>query len=404
MIIRKSLFVSICFASLIAGCGQSSVESEKPTPSVEASVGKFLDAPELPIEDTGRIEMLPAQYPSSYIFAHDMNFYSILDGSINIIDVAADTLEYKAMINAAQMASFAQSKSRNELYVAETYYSRGTHGDRTDVITVYDAQTLNVEAEIILPGRKRGLSVIQKGSFQLIDNERLAVIWNFTPASSALIVDLEKREVLTEVPTPGCNLFFPLAGQAFGSLCGDGSVASFSLNGTEIVQTSSEPFNDIENDPLFMKSAQIGSTRYFPTFQGSVRPINVGGEEAIALESWSLVTDAERALNWRPSGWQIVASQEDGNLFVLMQEDGKEGSHKSGGSQVWVFDVESQKKVKEIKLPNGGLSIEVTDGESGYLVVTNLSMGLDVFDLEGQLVRNISVSDTATPFLLHASK
>ena len=34
------------------------------------------------------------------------------------------------------------SADHREIYLAETYYSRGVRGERTDVVTVYDAATL----------------------------------------------------------------------------------------------------------------------------------------------------------------------------------------------------------------------------------------------------------------------
>ncbi|WP_233353583.1 amine dehydrogenase large subunit [Hellea balneolensis] len=385
------------------------VEGERPKSNSSASDGvvvssEFEGLPELEIEEVGLVQELPSDYPSNYIFAHNMNFYSILDGNINIIDTAADTLEFKGMINAAQMASFAQSKSRNELYVSETYYSRGTHGKKTDVLTIYDMATLNIKDEILLPGGKRGQSVIQKGSLQLINDEKLALLWNFTPASSISVIDMVSREIVTEIPTPGCALTFPLRGAAFATLCGDGKVASFVIDGADVSRTISESFNDIDDDAMFMKSARVGNTQYFPTFTGNVRPISVGTEQAIPLEEWSLVTPAERKDNWRPSGWQVVTAQPNGNLFVLMQNNGEEGSHKAGGSEVWIFDVEAKKKIGAIKLDKGGLSIEATRGADGHLVVTNLEMGLEVYSFDGNLQRSIIVNDTATPFLLHAAK
>lgn len=402
---NKTIFALLASTMLVAcnGTADENVTTEVSQETAGQS-GEYADQSELEIEETGYSEVLPSSIPPSYIFAHDLNFYSILDGSVNVIDVSADTHEFKGMINAAQMASFAQSKRRNELYVSETYYSRGTHGEKTDVFTIYDAETLEIKDEIILPGGKRGQSVIQKGSLQLIDDESKALIFNFTPASSISVIDLDAREIEAEIPTPGCALTFPLSGSAFATLCGDGTVASFILDGTDVSQTTSEVFNDLDDDAMFMKSARIGNIRYFPTFTGNIRPIDVSGQQARPLEPWSLVTEAERQGNWRPSGWQIVTAQPDGNLFVLMQEKGREGSHKEGGSEIWVFDTTSKQKVRTITLEKGGLSIEATKGADGFLVVTNLEMGLDVYSLDGDLIRTILVSDTATPFLLHAAK
>ncbi|NRA87613.1 MAG: amine dehydrogenase [Rhizobiales bacterium] len=401
----RSYFVSIfALTLLVSYSGETVVEVRAEPQSSEIKIGKYASSDPLPIEDVGTTANI-ASYPDSVIFAHNMNFYSIIDGNINLIDVAADTQEFMGSLAAGQMALFAESTRRNELYVAETYYARGTRGEETDVLTIYDKTSLAPISEIILPGGKRAQTVTQKGSFQLIDNDRLAVVFNFTPASSVTIVDLDTRTIQQEIPITGCMLTFPLKGAAFATLCGNGSVASYSIaaNG-DVREVVSEPFNNIDDDPLFMKSGRINDVEYFPTFKGNVRPIDVSTDVAKPLEQWSLVTDAERAKNWRPSGWQIVSGQPDGNLYVLMQENGSEGSHKQGGSEVWAFDVKTKKKVNTIKLNNGGLTIEVTHGNPGYLVVTNAAMMLDVYTLDGDLERSITINDIATPFLLYAKR
>ena len=91
---------------------------------------------ELSPEPIPNVEILPKDYPDSWIFAHDANFASLLTGQLVILDVAADTKEYKGSLDASQFGTFIQSATREELYVGETFYSRGTRGDRTDVVTI----------------------------------------------------------------------------------------------------------------------------------------------------------------------------------------------------------------------------------------------------------------------------
>jgi methylamine dehydrogenase heavy chain len=50
------------------------------------------------------------------------------------------------------------SPDRKEIYVAESYYSRGVRGDRTDVVTVYDGHTLQPLHEIAIPPKRAGTS------------------------------------------------------------------------------------------------------------------------------------------------------------------------------------------------------------------------------------------------------
>jgi methylamine dehydrogenase heavy chain len=87
-----------------------------------------------------------------------------------------------------------------------------------------------------------------------------------------------------------------------------------------------------------------------------------------------------------------------------MQANGKEGSHKDGGSEVWVFQPEQGALQRRIKLETAAISIAVTRSTPSYLVVTNANMLLDVYDAPtGKLLRSISVGDGATPMVVHAN-
>lgn len=359
----------------------------------------------LPLEPIPHVLALPAHYPATWMFAHDTNFFSLLDGKVVVVDVASATDHYKGMIGAGQFASFLAATSRPELYVAETYYSRRTRGVRSDVITIYDTATLKPQAEIALPGEKRGLVVTQKASFQFTDGERLALVFNFTPAASVTVVDLLERKVLNEVQIPGCSLIYPTGKRGFSTLCGNGTLATFSLNeqGEASAPTTSAVFNDIDNDPLFMKTATVDGISYFPSFKGRLQAIDFRGEKAKIGAVWSLVSKDEAAAGWRPSGWQVISADAKGRLYVLMQEGGHDGTHKDGGGEVWVFDAKSKKRLKRLVLDSPGVTIEATMTAEPLLVVVNAEMEFDVYNPEtGAKIRTIGGRMTETPFVLHA--
>ena len=108
---------------------------------------------ELEPEPIPSVATLPSTYPDSWIFAHDVNFNAMIAGRVVIVDVAADTKEYKGFVDASMMANFVESKEKPLLYVAESFYSRGTSGERTDVISIYDKATLKKTKEVILPNK-----------------------------------------------------------------------------------------------------------------------------------------------------------------------------------------------------------------------------------------------------------
>lgn len=352
------------------------------------------------------IEVMPDTYPDSVIFAHDANFDALIAGRIVLVDVASDNKNYLGALDASQFASFIQSANRDELYVAETFYTRGTRGKRQDVISIYDKKNIKIIDEIILPGSKRGLVVTNKYTLQLIDNDKYLMVYNFTPAASVTMIDIASRTILSNTDIPGCALVYPSGKRGFSSLCSNGSIysAQFDQQGKLLEQSRSEPVFNIEQDPLFDKPIYHQKTAYYPSFLGSVLPINFSAAKPQVGKSWSLLTDQERKENWRPGGWQIAAGDDQGKLYMLMHKDGSDGSHKSGGPEIWIYDLKSQKRIQKIVLKTWGVSVEVTRGANPYMVVTNANMQLDVYHAEnGEWIKEIG-GTAAMPFILHAMR
>lgn len=363
-------------------------------------------AAELAPEPIPSVETLPSAYPDTWVFAHDVNFNSMIAGKVAIIDVAADTNEFKGFVDASMMANFVESKDKPLLYVAESFYSRGTSGTRTDVISIYDKATLKRTKEVLLPKNNRAQIVASKYMLKLVDNDKYLLILAFTPATSVMVMDTDSLEILSELPIAGCNLIYPMADKGFASLCGNGGMkaVSFDEKGQETNRTDLKPFFSVEDDPLFDKPVFIGKTAYFFSYKSQVQPIDLSAAEPKLLPTWSLVSDEEAKQNWRPGGWQFASSDDDKLLYVVMHKDGYNGSHKFGGEEVWVFDTTTQKRVQRITLKKNAFSIEVTRSETPLLVVTNIEMGLDIYDLKGEYQRFISVGDSTMPIVLHRGR
>ena len=350
------------------------------------------------------VEKLDPDYPESLVFAHDANFDALIAGRVVLVDVAPANKHYKGALDASQFPSFTESTKHGELYVAETHYSRGTRGERTDVITIYDRETLAPTGEIFLPGAKRGLVVVNRYSLQLVDDDRYMFVFNFTPAASITMIDVKQRKILSETQIPGCALVYPTGTRGFSSLCSNGTFVSiqFDASGKVSGREVTDVFFDIDQDPLFDKPVYIGQTAHFPTFKGKVYPVDMSGEVAKVGEPWSMLTDAEVREGWRPGGWQIGTTSDVGLIYVLMSPDGKDGSHKDGGAEAWVFDPEKRQRVQRIGLKNWSVSLEVTRGDKPYLVATNADMQLDVYEaVSGDWIRVIG-GIGAMPLNLHA--
>ena len=362
---------------------------------------------DLPNDPNNLVEKLPSSYPDTWVYAHDTNFFALADGKVVIVDVASENHNYKGSLGVGQFGSFLPSSTRSELYAAETFYSRRLRGERTDVITIYDKENLSPIDEIVLPGGKRGQLVTYKGTLQFLNNEKFLLLFNFSPATSVSVIDIDQRKIVSEVQIPGCSMIYPTAKLSFASLCSDDVMLISSLNkdGTIKNQKRSKKFFSGDKDPIFAFNAMIGDVAYFPSFRGQLQPIDMSSATPKILPAWSLVTDNERAENWRPGGWQIITAHENGQLVILMHKDGYNGSHKDGGSEVWVFDTNSKKRIKKFVLKNWGVSIEVTSGKSPYLVVTNGDYDLDIYSAnDGKWQRVIGGRAFEMPMVLHAAK
>src|SRR5437879_2035302 len=84
------------------------------------------------------------------------------------------------------------SADHREIYLAETYYARGVRGERTDVVTIYDARTLKPLDEITIPPL-RGEYFPGNAADALTADRRVMEVFNVTPATSLAIVDVQAR-------------------------------------------------------------------------------------------------------------------------------------------------------------------------------------------------------------------
>jgi methylamine dehydrogenase heavy chain len=354
--------------------------------TVSADPGKTQPFPQpLPNDTAMRVDTLPAVYPPGWAFLAYGN------GNFEIRDVGSDDRSVKGILPGHESGTLLVGTRRPELYVADTAWARSNRGTRTDYISIYDKQTLQLSGEIVLPGARRALVVPMHGMFSFADDERLALVYNFTPAASVTIVDLVQRKVLNEISIPGCSLAYSSGSRGFASLCGSGTLLSIQIDsrGRVARKTESAPFNPLDTDPLFTESAVVQGIRYFPSFHGRVRPLDLRADEPKVLPDWPLVSAADAAANWRPSGQQLVAGGDDARLYVIMQPDAHEGTHKKAGSEVWVFDTTTQQRVDRLRLVRPGTSIQVTHTPQPVLLVATGTQ-LDVYELpRGMLVRSL---------------
>lgn len=255
------------------------------------------------------------------------------------------------------------SSSRNELFAVETYFSRGTRGERTDVITVYDPLTLKPKREIAIPA-KRINALGNTGLSVLSDDERFLLVLNYTPAQSISIVDLDADRFIGEVETPGCASIYPAGPRDFYSICGDGGFLHLRLDdrGAVVLSERSQPLFDPLKDLFTTSASRIGDTWYFVSRENHAYAVQMTADNLTVSRHWSLVSDEERADDWRISGVHHTAVHADtGRLFVLMHQGGPE-TFQEPGTEVWVYDVQTGEKRQTLELKELSLSIGVSPG------------------------------------------
>ena len=94
----------------------------------------------------------------------------------------------------------------------------------------------------------------------------------------------------------------------------------------------------------------------------------------------------------------MIASDAKGRLYVLMSPAGREGSHKDGGSEVWVVNPSTKARIARIPIKGVGASIEVTREASPRLIVARGDAVVDVYDADsGAFVHTLGASVAFNP-------
>lgn len=384
------------------------------TVALTASALTAIAAPEaaspLPAEPLGVIQKLPSRYPAEWFLVHDSAFFHMSDGKVYVLDPTAENLweQVKGTFNISLMGNYRQSFTRSEIYATEAFHTRGTRGERIDVLTIWDTATLSPSAEVVLPAGKRFMGMPERYALLLMNDENWLAIANFSPATSVTLVDLNKREIVGEVATPGCSFTYPLAKRSFFSLCADGRLMSTRLgpDGAVLEQRRSEPFFSSDDTPIFERPAKVGDALYFPSFDGRMFPVGTEGSFAVPREPWDLAVNAsEKQEAWAPGGIAIIDHDSHGNIYVLMHPGAAEGTHNGGGSEIWVFNAATQKRSKRIKLQEWGLSIAVSKGDIPLVLVTNpLDMSMELYrGDDGSFIRKVTGFGQETPLMANGA-
>jgi methylamine dehydrogenase heavy chain len=345
---------------------------------------------------------LPVPAPKHWVWVNDFVFAHMADGMAYLVD--ADNGRYLGTLSTGySFEVLALSRDGKLIYSPETYFSRGTRGTRTDVVTIYDASTLAPVGEIPIPA-KRASNMPNTGNAVLTEDGRFLLVFNFNPGSSVTVVDTVSRQFVGEIETPGCALIYPTGPRTFFTLCGDGGalVVELDEHGAAARQARTGRLFDIDKDPITEKGVHIGATWYFVTFDGRVVPIEASQGTVRAGDSWWLTSKAERAQGWRPGGLQQLAVHAGENRLYAIMHQGSRDTHKDPGKAVWVYDLATRHRVLSIATPGYVSSIQVSTDNAPLLYGIFIEgTDLYVFDAHtGRLRRTIDHIGTSPTLIV----
>ncbi|NPV21432.1 amine dehydrogenase large subunit [Bradyrhizobium aeschynomenes] len=272
------------------------------------------------------------------VYVADPALPHMVDGRVYVLD--ASDLSLKGMLEAGFAGMMVAAPDKHRVYVATTFYERLTRGKRTDVIQVFDDQTLKVIDEIpILTRRAQALGY--RSLFQRSSDGRLLFIQNATPATSVSIVDPDSKRQL-EAPAPGCFGIYPALSTPlrFSTLCGDGTVGTYTItaNLRSADRKVSGKLFDAGADPLFIHAEHDQDSYIFLSFKGKLLRASLEGERATAIETLDVIPPD--ATGWAPGGYQPFAVDAKAKIaYILMHSDDKDGAHKNPSAEIWSYDI-----------------------------------------------------------------
>jgi len=343
------------------------------------------------VPDPLAVQQLPEKPGAHWVWANDIVFHHMVDGKAFLLD--GDSGRMLGMLSTGFNFNGVVIGKGAEILSPETYFSRGTRGTRTDVVTLYGARTLSPIGEVSIPP-KRASTMPMLANTPLTDDLRFLLIYNFTPAQSVSVVDVPARKFVGEIEIPGCALIYPTGPRSFFSLCGDGTAMQVQLDdgGKPIKKNRTAKVVDPVNDPVTEKGVRDGNGWIFVTFSGMVVRLETMGGALQAAPSWSLLDTADRKASWRPGGLQHLSLHSATRRLYSLMHVGGDYSHKDPGNEVWVYDVATKKRTQRIQLKAPATSIAVTRDSKPLLFTSFMgASGVNVYDaVAGGFLRGIN--------------
>jgi methylamine dehydrogenase heavy chain len=356
--------------------------------------------PPLPSEHL-TVERLPAK-TAHWVYVFDEAFINEIDSRVHLFD--GDTYRRLGQIDAGFGGSVNESPDGTNTVVATTYFARGSRGTRTDVVEFTDNATLAPTHEIVLPS-KRAMTVPNVFNVAYSADGHFVYVAYITPAASFGVLDPAHDAVLGEIDTAGCALVIPSGPNRVSSLCESGRLLTVTLDATghEVARAMSAPFFDADADPVFVQGIPTTQGYAFLSFLGEVHEIDFSGAQPVFAPVWSLVDAAEKG-KWRPGAMQVGAIHKSLKRLYVPMHAGGEGTHKDGGTEIWVFDLATHRRLARWPMHLGGsarvMAVQVSQDDAPLLFAATDSSDVAVLDALSGHVKHLEKHLGQTPWLM----
>jgi methylamine dehydrogenase heavy chain len=347
------------------------------------------------------VERLPAKTPH-WVYVFDEAFINEIDSRVHLFD--GDSYRRLGQIDAGFGGSVNESPDGTTTAVATTYFARGSRGTRTDVVEFTDNSTLAPTHEIVLPP-KRAMTVPNIFNVSYSADGHFLYVAYITPAASFGVLDPARGAVLGEIDTAGCALVIPSGPNRVSSLCESGRLLTVTLDasGHEASRALSEPFFDADADPVFVQGIATTQGFAFLSFLGKVHEIDFSGAQPAFAPAWSLVEPSLEG-KWRPGAMQVGAIHRSLKRLYVPMHAGGEGTHKDGGTEIWVFDLTTHQRVARWPMHIGGASkvmaVQVSQDDAPLLFAATDSSDVAVLDALTGRVKHVEKHLGQTPWLM----
>lgn len=368
--------------------------------------GAAMAATPPPIEpERFTVEKLPEAGPH-WVYVVDIAWLNEIDERARILD--GDTGRELGQLDLGFMPGIAISPDRKTTAVSTTYFARGGHGQRTDVVEFHDNSTLTVKGEVVLPTRRANMPPAYTTLAWSSDGALLYVPY-LTPASSMGVIDAQSRKVLGEIDTAGCAMVIAHGPRQVSMLCDSGRMMTLVVDdsGKETARSMSDVFFDPENDPIMVQGIPMPAGMAFISYLGDVHEVDFSGPQPRMSQPWPLVGAADRG-HWRPGGTQSGTYHAGTHRLYVPMHQGGEGSHKMGGTEIWVFDTTTHKRVARWPLAPTKLesvvALQVTGDDKPLLFGATEDGAVAVFDAMTGRLQRVARNMGQTPWYLISAR